>query len=267
MERKLSKEREKLVLENEKLVYYTLNKLGVEVNSVDYEDYASIGKIGLIRAAIKFDEEKGKNFSTYAFYCIKHEIFEEYMKRKKYFIEVSIDEPIFTDKSYKEMTMKDIIKDEKSCFIEETEDQDCFIKILDVILNYLEGKNRLTLLYRMGNVKENEIAEKLHVAWKYVTVIYKKAIRKVRKAMEYNIKYKKVFQIEVVHNKYKISFSLGDIKKFRKICNEILKKEKERDFSGIEIAYAKNWVEILMPANFQSFYFMAQVILESDMKK
>ena len=171
------------------------------------------------------------------------------------------------DKSYKEMTMKDIIKDEKSCFIEETEDQDCFIKILDVTLNYLEGKNRLTLLYRMGNVKENEIAEKLHVAWKYVTVIYKKAIRKVRKAMEYNIKYKKVFQIEVVHNKYKISFSPRDIKEIRKICNEILKKETERDFSGIEIAYAKNRVEILMPANFQSFYFMAQVILESDMKK
>lgn len=64
---KLPKEREHFVLDNLNLVHYILRKQFHKYpNDSDYEDYAQEGTIGLILAAIRFDETKGFKFSTFA---------------------------------------------------------------------------------------------------------------------------------------------------------------------------------------------------------
>lgn len=63
----LPKEREYLVLDNLNLVHYILQNIH-HLNPYyrDYDDYYQEGCIGLILAAIRFDESKGFLFSTYA---------------------------------------------------------------------------------------------------------------------------------------------------------------------------------------------------------
>ncbi len=62
----------KLVLDNEKLVYYVIKKLGI---NKDKDNFYDIGMIGLCKAARSFDSKSDTKFSTYAISCIKHEIY------------------------------------------------------------------------------------------------------------------------------------------------------------------------------------------------
>ena len=82
MSMKLSSDKEHLVLDNQKLVHYLVQKLGVTPNSSNYEDLVSIGTIGLVKAAITFNTSKNISFATYASRCINNEIFMYYKKIK-----------------------------------------------------------------------------------------------------------------------------------------------------------------------------------------
>jgi RNA polymerase sigma factor (sigma-70 family) len=68
----------KLVLDNEKLVYYVIKKLGIYK---DLDNFYDIGMIGLCKAARNFDSKSGTKFSTYAISCIKYELYA-YGKKK-----------------------------------------------------------------------------------------------------------------------------------------------------------------------------------------
>lgn len=67
----------KLVLDNEKLVYYVIKKLGI---NKDKDNFYDIGMIGLCKAARSFDSKSGAKFSSYAVSCIRNEL---YMYGKK----------------------------------------------------------------------------------------------------------------------------------------------------------------------------------------
>lgn len=63
----LSHERQHYVIDNLNLVHYLLRKrYGMTPAHIDYEDYFQTGCVGLILAAIRFDDSKGFQFSTYA---------------------------------------------------------------------------------------------------------------------------------------------------------------------------------------------------------
>ena len=144
---KLSSDKEHLVLDNQRLVHYLVQKLGVAPNSSDYEDIVSIGTIGLVKAAITFDTSKNITFATYASRCINNEIFMHYRKANKYANDISIDEPIGDDGEGKELTLVDTIADPDSNFVEKIVDKEEFIKVVGTVLNCLEGKHRIALLY------------------------------------------------------------------------------------------------------------------------
>ena len=73
---KLSEEKVNLVLDNEGLVHHLVQKkVGVKFTSSEYEDFVSVGIVGLTKAASTFDFSKGYRFATYASRCILNEIY------------------------------------------------------------------------------------------------------------------------------------------------------------------------------------------------
>ena len=246
---KLSSDKEHLVLDNQRLVHYLVQKLGVTPNSSDYEDIVSIGTIGLVKAAITFDTSKNITFATYASRCINNEIFMHYRKANKYANDISIDEPIGDDGEGKELTLVDTIADPDSNFVEKIVDKEEFIKVVGTVLNCLEGKHRIALLYLMADVSRIEA----------------KATQKVQKIENQQVHYKEVFSMGIVGDEYKISFSSKEISKFNKIFATLLQNltsvEKLPDF---KVNCNRERIIIQIPAHPESFAFIAQIIQEID---
>lgn len=265
MSMKLSSEKKQFVLENQRLVHYLVQKMGVLPNSSEYEDITSIGTIGLIKAAITFDSSKKINFSTYASKCINNEIFMYYRKTKKYANEVPIDKPIGKDMEGNELTLEDIIEHPKSNFDEEIVNKEAFVQVVNIILNYLKEKDRLVILYRMGQVSQEDIAKSLNISQSYVSRIITKVINKIRKVTNHQVQYKEVFSMAIVGDEYRISFSSKDIRKFNKIFATLLQNltstEKLPDF---RVNCNRERIVVQIPAHPESFSFIAQIIQEID---
>lgn len=265
MSMKLSSDKEHLVLDNKNLIHYLLQKLGVTPNSSDYEDIVSIGTIGLIKAAITFDTSRNIAFSTYASRCINNEIFMHYKKANKYANDISIDEPIGDDGKGNKLPLADTIADSKPNFAEKIVEKEEFIKVVSTILNYLEGKHRIVLLYKMADVSQIEIAKKLNIAQSSVSRIQIEATQKIQKIENQPVHYKEVFSMEIVGDEYRISFSSKEISKFNKIFATLLQNlTSVENLPDFKVNYNKERIIIQIPAHPNSFAFVAQIIQEID---
>ena len=262
---KLNSEKEHLVLDNQGLVHYIVQKFGGISNPSEYDDLVSIGTIGLIKAAITFDSSKKFTFATYASKCIKNEIFQYYRKAKKYAKDISIYETIGNDEEGKEFTLEDSIEHPGSDFVEKIANKDALIQLVSIVLNYLEGKKRLAILYRMGEVSMTDIAEKLNTDRRDISKTLKKATNQIRKVANDQVHYKEVFSMSIVGEKYRISFSSKDISNFNKIFATLLKNltsaEKLPDFM---VNCNGERIVVQIPAHPESFSFIAQIIQEID---
>ena len=172
-----------LIERNLRLVAHVIKKYQhLEENP---EDLISIGTIGLIKAIITFNPEKNNKLGTYAARCIENEILMFLRTKKKYSKEVSLYEPIGTDREGNEIQLFDII---------ETDDPDIQSKIFlkdDIRLLYeklesvLSPRERLVLkmrygLYNQEVYTQREIARQLGISRSYISRIEKSAIEKLR---------------------------------------------------------------------------------------
>lgn len=147
----------------------------------DNEDLLSIGTIGLIKAVVTFNPDKSVRLGTYAARCIENEILMYLRSKKKSSKEVSLYEPIGTDREGNEIQLFDII---------ETDEDDAHRKVAlkdDIRLLYekvegeLSQRERLVLKMRYGLYNEEEytqreIARRLGISRSYVSRIEKSAI-------------------------------------------------------------------------------------------
>ena len=76
----------------------------------DQDDLISIGTIGLIKAISTFDPSRTSKLSTYAARCIDNELLMMFRARRKRSREVSLYEPIGTDREGNEISLLDIIE-------------------------------------------------------------------------------------------------------------------------------------------------------------
>ena len=92
-------DRESLVLDNQRLVYHMFDKLSKNQITITHkEDIISEGMVGLVKAANKFDPDKGVKFSTFAGSCIRNEMLMYLRKLNRQVpYEVSLNEPIGYD--------------------------------------------------------------------------------------------------------------------------------------------------------------------------
>ena len=151
----------------------------------DTEDLLSIGTIGLIKAVVTFNPNKSVRLGTYAARCLENEILMYLRTKKKSSREVSLYEPIGTDREGNEIQLFDVI---------ETEGEDAHSKVElkeDIRMLYQRVEKELTPrertvlklrygLYHEEEYTQKEIARRLGISRSYVSRIEKGAIAKLR---------------------------------------------------------------------------------------
>lgn len=180
------KAREILIERNLRLVAHIARKY--QNTDEDLEDLISIGTIGLIKAISSFDAGKGK-LSTYASRCIDNELLMLLRSKKKNAREISIYEPIGTDKEGNEINFLDVYVQEQTDVIEQMELSQNTEKLRRLLSKVLTEREKEIIFLRYGlatgrEVTQREIGERLNISRSYVSRIEKRALAKLKKCFE-----------------------------------------------------------------------------------
>lgn len=154
----------------------------------DMEDLISIGTIGLIKAIDSFDAGKGK-LSTYASRCIDNELLMLLRAKKKTSREVSLYDPIGTDREGNEINLLDIIEQEQVDVIDRMEVEDRLRRLSGLIHERLSEREKAIIMLRYGlsserEITQREIGRRLGISRSYVSRIEKKALEKLKEGYE-----------------------------------------------------------------------------------
>lgn len=151
----------------------------------DPDDLISIGTIGLIKAISTFDLSRASKLSTYAARCIDNELLMMLRARKKRSREVSLYDPIGTDREGNEISLLDVIESPPIDVVEDCFKHDSLSHLLKHIKNTLSPKEYHVICCRYGlggqePLTQREIARDLSISRSYVSRIEKNALRKLR---------------------------------------------------------------------------------------
>ena len=125
----------------------------------EMEDFLSIGTIGLIKGVVTFNPDKCVRLGTYAARCIENEILMHLRARKKSSREVSLYEPIGTDREGNEIQLFDIIETEDDAHRKVALKDD--VKTLYTrVESELSPRERLVLKMRYGLYHEEEYTQR-----------------------------------------------------------------------------------------------------------
>lgn len=172
-----------LIEHNLRLVAHIAKKY--QGNGEDLDDLISVGTIGLIKAISTFNLERSSRLSTYAARCIDNELLMMLRARKKRSREVSLYEPIGTDKEGNEISLLDIIESPPVDIVEEYSIRQDIRFLFSTIKTVLTPKEYQVICCRYGlfdtdEMTQREIAEQLHISRSYVSRIEKNALKKLR---------------------------------------------------------------------------------------
>lgn len=178
--------RHELILHNLRLVAHIAKKY----NNIqrDQEELISIGIVGLIKAILSYDTEKSIRLATYASRCIENEILMSLRFSKKFQNDVSLHEPIGTDRDGNEIVMLDVINSETPDFADQLDFNMQSKKMLQAVRERLTERERIVVVLRYGlwnldALTQQEIASKLGISRSYVSRIEKKALKKLNAAL------------------------------------------------------------------------------------
>ena len=172
-----------LIERNMRLVAHIVRKY--QSMDEETEDLLSIGTIGLIKGVVTFNPDKAVRLGTYAARCIENEILMYLRTRKKSARDVSLYEPIGTDREGNEIQLFDIIESDADDAHEKVALGDDIRLLYSRIETVLSPRERLVLKMRYGlyngdEITQREIAKKLGISRSYVSRIEKSAIEKLR---------------------------------------------------------------------------------------
>ncbi|MCM1209802.1 MAG: sigma-70 family RNA polymerase sigma factor, partial [Ruminococcus sp.] len=168
------------------LVAHIVKKYQTPFRSV--EDLLSIGTIGLIKAVNTYDESKGSRLVTYASRCIENELLMRLRQERKESREVSLYEPIGTDKEGNEISLMDIIKSDDESVLTGIITNDSIRHISVIFKHVLDEREQQVISMRYGlygnpPLPQRDIAAMLGISRSYVSRIEKKALLKLRNAL------------------------------------------------------------------------------------
>ncbi|WP_106768407.1 RNA polymerase sporulation sigma factor SigK [Paenibacillus faecalis] len=174
--------RNKLIEHNLRLVAHIVKKF--DNTGEDLEDLISIGTIGLIKAIESFRPNKGTKLATFAARCIENEILMHLRSLKKTRKDVSLHDPIGTDKEGNEITLIDILGSEADDIVDAVQlkiEKSKIYRNLDI----LDEREKEVVIGRFGleaggeERTQREIAKELGISRSYVSRIEKRALMKL----------------------------------------------------------------------------------------
>lgn len=184
-----SKARDILIEKNMRLVAHMTKKYSTPDR--DIQDLISVGTVGLIKAINSFKPDKGIRLATYAAKCIDNELLMMLRAEKKRAREVSIYEPIGTDKEGNEISIIEIVGEDEPDVVGDyifSQRISCLKEKMDTVLNERE---KTIIIHRYGlfgndEKTQYEMAKELGISRSYVSRIEKKALEKLKKLLEDN---------------------------------------------------------------------------------
>ena len=120
---------------------------------------------------------------------IANELLMLFRSRKKSGREVSLYEPIGTDKEGNEITLLDILESSDGDIAEAMDFRKSLKRLYEIFDETLKEREKRVLILRYGmfgteEKTQREIAEKLHISRSYVSRIEKGALRKLKNRLD-----------------------------------------------------------------------------------
>ena len=178
-----TKARDILIERNLRLVAHVVKKY--QGLPDDLDDLISIGTIGLIKAVMTYDPQKGNRLAAYAARCIDNELLMYLRSKKKTAREISLYEPIGIDKEGNEIHLLDIVESEGEDIAEQYNRKEDAKRLYLYLGSELKEQEKQVLLLRYGlggkeEFTQKQVAAKLGISRSYVSRIEKNAIEKLR---------------------------------------------------------------------------------------
>ena len=175
-----------LVEYNLRLVAHIVKKY--QTGNRSTEDLISIGTIGLIKAINTYDTDKGSKLVTYASRCIENELLMRLRQERKEAREISLYEPIGTDREGNEISLMDVIRMDEENVLSNVITSESLRNINEIFTEVLDAREQEVIALRYGlcdnrELTQKEISNRLHISRSYVSRIEKKALLKLRSAL------------------------------------------------------------------------------------
>ena len=157
----------------------------------DMDELIAIGIVGLVKAVNTYRIEKGSRLGTYAARCIDNELLMLLRSERKLSREISLYEPIGTDKEGNEIRFMDVVEDPSENMLDLMMLDERIEKMYAAIEHILTERERQIICKRYGlfggeEVTQREIGKHMGISRSYVSRIEKKALQKLRRYIEEN---------------------------------------------------------------------------------
>ncbi|MBQ5926669.1 MAG: RNA polymerase sporulation sigma factor SigK, partial [Clostridia bacterium] len=169
--------RDILVRHNMRLVAHIVKKY---TGAAETDDLISVGSIGLIKAINTYESGRGTALATYTARCIENEILMLIRSNKKHKNNVSLSDPVGTDKDGNELSLMDLLFEKEDCVFESVERNVQREKLLKQIRILLSEREYTVVCLRFalkGGVPlpQREVAKMLKISRSYISRIEKRA--------------------------------------------------------------------------------------------
>lgn len=176
-----------LVERNLRLVAHIVKKYNT--GERDMEDLISTGVIGLIKAINTYNPGKGNKLGTYASRCIENELLMLLRQERKSSKEISLYEPIGSDKEGNEINLMDIIDSKDEDILEHMITDNHISLIYRLLSVTLSAREQEVIILRYGlygreAMTQKDVAGRLAISRSYVSRIEKRALEKLRQRLE-----------------------------------------------------------------------------------
>ena len=148
----------------------------------------SIGTIGLIKGITTFDASKGARLATYAARCVENEILMYFRAQRKSSNDVSLSDYIETGTDGAALSLMDVVSQEED-MAEQVSNREQVQLLGELVDTCLTEQERQVICLRYGlrgctAQRQREVAKAVGISRSYVSRIEKRALEKLRQALE-----------------------------------------------------------------------------------
>lgn len=172
-----------LIERNLRLVAHIVKKYAGSSRETD--ELISVGIVGLVKAVNTYNFDKGNRLATYAARCIDNELLMLMRGDRKLNREISLYEPIGTDKEGNEINFISILEHTNEDVVENMERRRYLRQLADILPKVLTPREYQVIIKRYGlygheETTQRELAAQLGISRSYVSRIEKKALQKLK---------------------------------------------------------------------------------------